>query len=147
MQVKITLDDKEFKQRLGKIADGVKSYKKPLNKIGDDLTKYYRKEVFDAQGRETGGWKPHSPSTLLARQMRTGHYKNRPIKLGQILVWTGKLKKGFRKTVTPFRLVVDNTVDYFKYNQATRKMLDVNKKVLDKVEKRISDYLNTLVKK
>lgn len=82
----------------------------------------------------------------MMRDKRYGHYKKTPRVTNKILVWTGNLQDGFRKKVTNTRLVVNNIVKYFKYNQGTRKMLAINKKVITITVKNINNYLKTLVK-
>lgn len=146
--LKITFDKKEVEKELGKIEGGLKDLREPFEKMGKELTEdFYGKKVFDTQGGAIGEkWRPLTAATLLARERGRGHYRNKPIATGKILIWTGKLKGGFKKTVEKLRLTIENSVEYFKYNQPKRKMLDINKEVLEIVLKNIEDYLKKLTK-
>lgn len=149
----ITLDSTEVVKKIDALTQGVKDFHKPLDLAGTDLLDLYGDRVFQEQGKPSGvAWKPLSAGTLMARQKRTGHYKNTPITTGKILIWTGALMKGFRKTVTSSKLIIDNTVDYFKHHQkaggkpAQRKMLFVNTKVIMTVLDRVTEHVNKLLK-
>jgi len=143
-----TIDDKEVIKKMSDLTKGVKDFKQPLNEAGDKLLSYYGDDVFASQGALIGGtqWKKLSPATLKARAYGQGHYAKPAIATNMILVWTGTLKKGFRKAVTSTKLVIDNTVEYFKYNQKTRKMLDINAKVIEIAIKSIYEYIEKLTK-
>lgn len=148
MEVTFRIDDTKVKKTFKNLGRGLSSFQKPFNKAGDDLLRFYGTEVFDSQGRDNGErWKQLAASTLLARQNREGYYAQPPIAQGKILVWTGRMQRGFEKEVTPKRLRIFNEVPYFKYHQkaggrpAQRKMLALTSKVIDKVVKRILDHV------
>lgn len=153
-ELKISLDDTEIRKKLDQLAGDLKSYKKPFTEAGDELLGFYGGEVFSTQGRASGEpWRALSPATLKLRAERRGHYANPPITTNKILIWTGALQKGFEKTVSATRLVVKNTVDYFKYHQQAsgrppqRKMLHINSKVIEIVVKAVNNYIVKSIKK
>jgi len=133
----ITLDETEVTKKIDGLTRGIKDFRKPLEAAGDDLLDIYGNRVFQEQGKPSGEpWRKLSAGTLMARQKRTGYYKQTPIAIGKILIWTGRLMKGFRKKVTKTSLTIDNTVDYFKYHQQSkgkppqRRMLFINTSIL-----------------
>jgi len=147
MQISIKMDDKQVIKKLGTISTGLKNFKEPLNKVGDDLVKFYGEKVFETQGSAIGSkWAGLSPSTMDARLNRRGHYSNSPIATSKILIWTGALKKGFQKKVSSVKLIVSNNVKYFKYNQGKRPMLGINREVINIVVKRFEEYIKKLIK-
>lgn len=153
-ELRITLDDTEVKKKLNQLASGVSDFKKPFSEAGDKLLDFYGKDVFKTQGQLAGEpWRKLSAATLKMREQRQGHYRKTPIVRDKILIWTGTLQKGFRKTVTKTKLMIDNTVDYFKYHQQStgrppqRKMLHINAKVITMVVESINDYLEKIIKK
>lgn len=153
-EISIKFDDVEFKTKLKALSVGVKNYKKPLKLISKDLLKIYSKDVFKTKGKAIGEkWAPLSAATLKMRKARTGHYKKRPTAGKSTLIWTGKLKSGFESSVGKTRLVIKNTVDYFKTHQLgrgkipKRRMLAINKNITKIVIKRVNQYIITLMKK
>ena len=143
----ISFDDREFKSKINTLEKNVKSFKQPLEQVGSDLQEYYGRKVFNSQGAELGQkWKPLSRSTVMARQMRRGHYGKTPVETNKILVWTGKLRDGFKKKATSTRLIISNSVDYFKHHQITRPMLGITAEVINIVEKRIQSYLDKSIR-
>ena len=129
------------------ILNGLKNMSKPFNEMGNQLIKFFGDENFQAQGGKLGTqWSPLAVSTLQARARRYGHYKNNPKSTNQILVWTGALQKGFKKSVESTRLTIDNNVSYFDHNIQTRAMLGINSNVIKIIEDVTSDYLDTLTK-
>ena len=61
------------------------------------------------------------PSTVKARRNRTGYYRQSPEgagPTGPVLLWTGRLKGGFRYAEGKDVVVIDNPVPYFKHHQA-----------------------------
>lgn len=145
--ITFTLDDREVTKKINSLADGVKSFKKPFETVGDELLGFYGEDVFASQGQLSGGkWRNLSVETLKARKYGYGHYAKTPIATNMILVWTGTLKKGFKKAVTSTRLTIRNTVKYFKYNQPARKMLTINQYVIEKVTATFNEYLAKLMK-
>ena len=114
----IRLDDTEVKKKLNQLAGDLKDFSDPFTQAGSELLDYYSKDVFSSQGVESGApWRQLSATTLKMRENRTGYYRQPPIITGKILIWTGRLKSGFKKTVEKTRLTIGNTVDYFKYHQ------------------------------
>ena len=147
MQISISFDGREIDKKLNTLIKGVKDFKEPLESTGVELMKFYGEKVFASQGAEMGGkWKPLAPATLRMRARRQGHYAKPPIATGKILIWTGALKKGFKKTVTRTKLTIENTVKYFKFNQPNRPMLGINAKVIEIVLKNFRNYLEKLTK-
>jgi len=143
----MTVDDKKVVKKFNTMAKGVKSFKVPLTNVGNDLIEFYGKKVFDTQGRAIGSpWRGLSASTIEARLDRRGHYSKSPIITNKILIWTGTLKKGFRKTVSKFKLTIKNNVKYFKYNQKKRPMLGINKEVINIVMEGFEKYIKKLIK-
>lgn len=152
-QLTISLDDTQVRKKLDALTRGVRDFRRPLDEIGDDMLDIYGNRVFQDQGVPAGEpWRKLSVTTLLARQHRSGYYKNTPIVLGKILIWTGRLMRGFRKHVSPTRLVVDNTVPYFKHHQESRgrtpqrRMLFLNAKIVLGVLKRIEQHVNNTLR-
>lgn len=147
MEIKISFDDKQFKRKIEKLDRNVKNFREPLENTGEELIDYYGRKVFNSQGSELGKkWQPLSTSTLLARQMRRGHYAKSARRTNKILIWTGNLQDGFKKKATSTRLVISNAVDYFKYNQPSRPMLGITKNVIKTVEKNIKKYLDNSIR-
>lgn len=152
MELTFRIDETKVTKTFNNLARGLSSFQKPFTKAGDDLLRFYGVEVFDSQGRESGErWRQLAASTLLAREQRKGYYRNPPIAINKILVWTGRLQKGFEKQVTPKRLRIFNDVPYFKYHQkaggrpAQRKMLAITSKVIDKVVKRVLEHVEDAI--
>jgi len=152
-EISFTLDDTQVKKKLNDLAKGVDNFEKPFNQIGDDLLDFYGNKVFSSQGSAIGErWRNLSPATLKLRANRQGYYSNPAITTDKILVWTGRLQRGFQKTVTKTKLIIENKVEYFKYHQAAkgrppqRKMLSINSKVIETVIKRINEYAVSLTK-
>ena len=145
----ITINDKVVTKKLEQISVGMRDMRKPLSNIGSDLIKFYGKDVFNSQGKDLLGskWQPLSAATLKMRGKRTGHYRSPSRSRGRTLVWTGRMQKGFEKTVGRVKLVVKNTVPYFKHHQAPkgsnppqRQMLGINKKVISIVNKEFKKF-------
>lgn len=148
MSISIKYDTKEVQLKIKDMEQGLSDLTVPFQQTGDDLIKFYGKEVFESEGGAMDGrWRPLSAGTILARAMRRGHYANPPIATDKILTWTGDLRNGFKKQVSRLQLVISNSVEYFKYNQPDRPMLGINQKVIDIVMKNITSYINKIVKK
>ncbi len=148
----ISIDQTKVQKKLNSVLDGLKDFTPIFEESGDDLLQYYGKTVFDSQGTESGvAWRSLSPATLYMRAHRYGYYKQPYLMMGQKLVWTGRLKKGFIKTIEATKLIISNPVDYFKYHQLgssrtpKRKMLAVNKTVITMVMARFSEYLKKII--
>lgn len=153
-ELRITLDDTEVRKKLNQMAGDLNDFKESFRQAGDELLDYFGKMVFESQGKESGEpWRALSATTLKMRDSRSGYYANPPITTNKILIWTGRLKKGFFKTVERTRLTIGNTVDYFKYHQRAigwppqRKMLTINSKVIEIVVNAINEYLIKSVKR
>lgn len=142
MELSLTFNDTEVTKKLGTLAAGLKDFSEPFDHAGGDLLNFFGNTVFESQGREAGeAWQPLAATTLYMRSRRIGYYKQTPITTGKILIWTGRLMKGFEKAVTTTTLIIRNGVDYFKYHQQSqRKMLTINSKVITIVVARVSDY-------
>lgn len=148
LDIKVTIDSKKLDKRLRKITRGFKDLKEPLDDTGKDLLKFYEKDVFDSQGAKMGGkWKPLAIKTLKQRADKHGHYAKSPQVKNKMLIWTGKMKRGFKKIVTRSKLTIKNTVSYFKYNQKTRPMLGINRNVKNIVRKNFKKWINKLLRK
>lgn len=151
MQITFTFDDKKIQKKISEIANGVKDFRIPMNESGKDLVDFFGKEVFDGQGSPAGDkWKALSPATLKLRSSRSGYYANPPEATNKILVWTGKLHKGFESVVQSLSLRIKNNVEYFKHHQLgggvpKRAMLTVNSKVIEKVMRRVNEYIIKLL--
>ena len=144
MQVSVLTTDSGVKEKLEKLSGGLLSYEEPLNDAGDDLIEFFGNENFNEQGAALDApWKPLAMSTLQARARRTGNYRSTPVSSSKILVWTGKLKSGFKKKVSAFKLIVSNTVEYFESQNKNRRMIGVN----SAVTKIIVDHMSTYIKK
>lgn len=153
-ELHISLDDTEVKKKLNQLMGDIKDFKEPFNDAGNQLLSFYGKDVFKTQGMASGEpWRALSATTLKLRAERRGHYANTPIATNLILVWTGRLQRGFEKTVSATKLVISNAVEYFKYHQQAtgrppqRKMLHINSKVIEIVVGAINDYLVKIIKK
>lgn len=147
-----SLDDTRVKKKLSGLAAGVRDFKKPFDAAGSELLEFYGEEVFASQGSAIGeSWRALAASTLRARDARSGYYRQPPIMTGKILVWTGRLKKGFAREVTSRMLRVFNNVPYFKHHQRAsgsppqRRMLAINKEVITKVIRHVQRYVRGLV--
>lgn len=153
MMITFSLDETQAKKKLKELMSGVKDFSAPLEKAGEDLMDVFGNRVFEEQGRPTGEpWRELSAGTLMARQKRTGYYKQTPIRTGKILIWTGRLMKGFRKQVEKMKLTINNEVPYFKYHQAAkgrppqRRMLFLNQSIIQSVMKRLVEHLEKIIK-
>ena len=149
MSLRFSLDATQVEKKIDSMTKGLKDFREPLDNAGGDLLKFFGDTVFQSQGAEAGAtWKRLAQSTLYARAHRIGYYANTPITLGKILIWTGRLMRGFEKAVTKTTLIIRNGVDYFKYHQLSqRKMLTINSKVITIVVGHIRTYADKLVSK
>lgn len=146
-EVVFKLDDKEVMRRIDQMQVSLKSYKQPLEAAGSDLMGYFSTEPFKTQGKALGeAWQPHAPSTILARQMRRGYYANAPVETNKILVWTGRMRAGFKKEAQNLKLRIFNTNENFKWNQPNRPMLGITDSVVRTVMQHLTDYINLTIK-
>lgn len=134
-----------FMQKLVALGPALTDFRKPLKDIGDELVKYYSGQVFESQGGVFGTpWAQLSPATQAYKAKHYAAYAAVP------LVATGTMRKSFRSSVTPRRLVIDNTAPYFVYHQSTtprhklprRPMLGVNDDVKSIIKQIITNDLN-----
>lgn len=154
MVVTITFDKRKVDLKLNKLLNGIENTKPLMKEIGEDAVKYFSDEVFKAQGKETSGgsWRPLAMSTLSARERRSGYYKNPPETTGKILIWTGRLRRGFEDYVEKTRVTISNKVPYFKYHQQgggklpKRQMLGITQKLINLVTEKSQKYINELIK-
>jgi phage gpG-like protein len=151
--MKITLDDREVRLKLDKLVKGVSDLKPVFEDTGDELLKYYGDEIFEAQGTSSGDkWKNLAVSTAMNREQRRGYYKNTPIATNKILVWTGRLQKGFKKQAERTKLTIENTVPYFKHHQTgggrvpKRQMLKITNPSIKIITDTFTQYFNNLIK-
>lgn len=144
-----TINDTQVKKRLSKLAGGIKDFRVPFKNAEKRLMPYFQETVFESQGRVLGeSWRALAESTLRARAARSGYYRAPPIATGKILIWTGRLQKGFRSDIERRSLRIFNQVPYFKYHQrGQRKMLAINKSVTLMVQAEIEKYVQRLLTK
>lgn len=148
---KITLDDTKVKKSLDGLAKGVQNFQEPLNKASEKLMDVYGNRTFEEQGAAGEKWRPLSAATLMARKNRWGYYKQAGTD-GKTLIWTGRLRAGFRKKVNRVKLVIDNTVSYFKYHQERggktpqRRMLFLNADTIKTVFDEVDRYVKKITK-
>jgi len=152
-EITIKLDDTEVKKKIFALEQGIKDFQKPLSEIGDELLEFYGNTVIESQGVEIGDpYRKMTAGTIRARLNRWGYYAQMPIRTDKILIWTGRLQKGFFKEVSKLTLKIGNKVPYFKYHQVStgrppqRKMLGITSKVIEKVVSKLNDYANNLLK-
>jgi len=148
MNISISLSDTQVKKTLDGLSSGLRSFKQPLEEVGDSLIGHYSDTVFETQGVANGAaWRPLSAATLKLRAERRGYYAQAPKRTGKILIWTGKLQEGFKKTVSSTKLVIENNVDYFKYHQInSRPMLAITSDVITQVVEGLNNYIRDLIK-
>lgn len=147
-RIAFKINDTTVKKKLSSLLNGVKNFKEPLKKAEERLMPYFSETVFESQGSVLGeSWRSLAESTLRARAKRSGYYKRPPIATGKILIWTGRLQRGFRSEITKDSLVIRNNVPYFKYHQdSQRKMLAINNSVTLIVQAEIQKYIEKLLK-
>lgn len=151
-QLVISLDSEKLTKKLTQIEQEIGDLRRPFATAGDKLVKSFANDVVEAQGRLSGGaWTPWSTTTIAARERRTGHYSNSPERTDLILVWTGKMRKGFERAVTSTTLIIRNTVDYFKQHQLgggrvpKRPILTINSAVVDVVVEEVENHIKKLL--
>ncbi len=140
--LRMSVDGRNLQLKLENLVQTTKQMSEPLEKSGSDLLILFSEKVFETQGRAIDeNWKKLAATTLRARAMGWGYYGNTPIETGKKLVWTGRLKSGFKKTVTKTRLEISNKVKYFKYNQKTRPMLKISQEVVNIVTRNFENFI------
>lgn len=134
-----------LQEKLSAKAARIKDMSIPLENVGVKLLEFFGDTVFVRNGIESE-WPMLAASTVRARAMRSGYYKNPPIATNMTLVWTGRLKQGFRYSVGPNKLTIFNDVPYFRYHQLgtgrapQRKMLGANQEIINNAVQIINDY-------
>jgi len=148
----VQLDSEQLERKLDELTGSLKDFGRPFSVAGDKLVTAFSTDVVYAQGRLSGGkWKNWSPITMAARTKRTGYYKAPPERTDMILVWTGRLRRGFEKAVTSTTLIIRNTVEYFKDHQLgegvpKRPILTINEAVVDIVMDEVNAHVARLLK-
>lgn len=144
MDVSIRIDDRELKQKLNSLDKAGKNLKPAFEDLGDELVSYYGGKVFTTQGQAIGErWRPLAASTVEARRKRQGYYKQAPTAVGKILIWTGRLRDGFKKKAKRAKLTISNPVKYFRYHQlGKRPVFKITTEVIAKVKLGINKYLS-----
>lgn len=147
------LDTRKVEKKLDILAKSVKDFKDPFEDAGDDLVEHFSEDVIYAQGQKSGGrWRDWSPTTIKLRTSRSGYYKAPPERTDLILVWTGRLRKGFRRTANAVSLRIYNVAKYFGAHQTgegkipRRPILDINAEVIGIVMKRVQGFIEKILK-
>lgn len=142
-----SFDTSEVAQKMKDLTNGLQDLSEPFDSTGEEIIEFLGEENFDKQGAALGEqWRPHSVWTLQARARRYGHYAKNPIVTNKILIWTGDLKAGFTKAVERTTLTIENTVEYFKYNIQSRKMMGINSNVIAIIEKNFTEFIQSILK-
>lgn len=107
----ITIDgDVRVIHRLEEAVKKMGSAKSALSEIGDVLLEEFDQNFDEQGGRLNEAWSELAESTKIQKALMG--YGSQPI-----LVRTGKLRAGFRKEATKYKVRVHNPVSYFKYHQ------------------------------
>lgn len=109
-------------RRLGISAEGVKSFKQPLDKIGGNFMKAFDLN-FSSRGSLYGGWAPRKP------QFRAG----RRVDTWPLMEKTGRMRKSFNKTVTSTSLTLGNSAPYFVYHQSNKNRTRLPRRMMMKI--------------
>lgn len=102
MQVNITIDDREVKSELGKLARTGADLRPALTEIGQALVESTLLRFKDSKAPDGGTWTPLSPVTIALR--RRGSSKP--------LLDTGRLRSSITKAVSAHDVVVGTNVRY-----------------------------------
>lgn len=148
VQISIKVNDKEVTKLFRKIEVGTASFREPLTNASDELIdKFFGKKVFETEGAATGSrWQALRAKTLQMRARRYGHYKKAPVATNKMMIWTGALQKGFKKTVTAFKSVIENRTSYFKYTEQKRPVFRINSEVINIITKHFLNYFKKILK-
>lgn len=122
----------ELRSQLRRMQQGVDQTRTQLDDAGDLLTNYFSGQVFASRGGVLGESWPKLSDAYAARKART--FPGRPP-----MIRTGKLNQGFTYDITPERLRIRNTVEYFKYHQSDRERTKMPRRVMMK----LTDQLKT----
>lgn len=118
--------EKQLSRVLIGMQTDLKDFKKPLNKIAENLTRLFSTDVFTTRGGVIQeSWASLSPYTL-ATKARRG-LPSAP------LIATGAMQKGFKSAVTSDQAVIYNTADYFKYHQSNQPRKKLPRRVMMKI--------------
>lgn len=118
-----------------------------MGDIGNVLMEEYGENVFTKKGTPSSKWAGLSAKTLRARASGWGYYGTNSGGGSDALVWSGRLKKGFKKASTAKQVTVTNTTPYFKYHQKgggnlpARPMLHLDAPLQRKIEKEVNSLL------
>lgn len=152
MRIEFTLDSTKVTKNLSGMVKGLSDYSKPLQAAGKDLLLLFGTEVFETQGKAIGeNWRRLAASTLAMRAARRGYYAQAPVATDKILVWTGRLRSGFRQEVKQDTLRIFNIDPKFPYHQtpsgrpAQRKMLALTSRVVTIAVDRINEYIEKII--
>ncbi len=136
----------DFIQKLKALGPKLTNFSKPLKEIGTELKKYYSGQVFESQGGVYGTpWAQLSPSTQKYKAIHYVQYSAVP------LIATDTMRNSFRATVSPRRLVIDNTAPYFPYHQSSdartklprRQMIGISDDVKQIIKQIITKDINS----
>lgn len=153
MRMTFSVDGRTVSKKLGRIAATCRDFTVPFNAAADRLLETFSVDVFNNQGDANAHWRPLAASTLRARERGWGYYKQAGVAaMGTALIWTGKMRASFRKTVDRLSLQIDNTDPKFKYHQLggsrngraappRRRMLYLSKQYITVVIDEIRDYV------
>lgn len=148
MKMTFSLDGRAVSKKLSAAASACSDFTVPFNLAADRLLKIYSVEHFEGQGSFDEKWRPLAAATLKMRARRTGYYKQTPVEEGKILVWTGRLRSGFRKEVDQKSLRIFNDVPYFEYHQKgdgrhppRRRMLKLTREYIEIVINEVNSFV------
>lgn len=108
--------EKQFSRRLLIVADGIRTFEKPLDSIGTELLKSFDLN-FESRGELFGGWpdrKQDYPWPMLEK--------------------TGTMRGGFDKIVQDNAVTVFNPVEWFKYHQSNKARHVLPRRVMMKID-------------
>lgn len=108
--------EKEFSRRLLIVADGIRTFEKPLDQIGTELLKSFELN-FESRGELFGGWEPRKED-----------------KPWPLLEKSGEMRHGFDKIVQDNAVTVFNPVDWFKYHQSNKPRAVLPRRVMMKID-------------
>jgi len=147
MELSFSFDGKETLKKLARMAEGLKDMTAPFERSGESLLEFFKGEVFESQGAALGErWRDHSASTKIARAKRWGYYKSDPVADAKVLVWSGRIRAGFKKQVSKNSLRIYNEDENFKKNQPSRKMLRITSKVIEIVTRDVYSHIKDVTR-
>ncbi len=133
--VKITGADLTV-QKLTRLRAALNNMPIAMKNIGQELSEYYRDEVFASEGGVYG-----EPWQALSK--RYAAQKTREYPEATILIRTGDMQGGFRYTATGNTVFIDNSQDYWAKHQLgigvpQRKIIGVNSRVRKIIRRNIN---------